>query len=92
MSENTKPTEQPPFVGASGSATCPHCGSSQVSGLVAAFWVAVDAIGRPEKPLHECVDSDTEIGLERLCRNCGKEWNDGDPPPNASPSATEAVQ
>lgn len=80
-------TRETPALGAAAGSACPHCGSHQVSGLVAAFWVAVDEDGSPVKPLHECVDSDTEIGLERMCRNCGKEWTDGDDSPTAPASA-----
>lgn len=57
-------------------ASCPKCGSHDVAGLVAAFWVGVDAEGLPDRPLHECVEGNTELGPERQCGDCNHEWED----------------
>jgi hypothetical protein len=52
---------------------CPKCGSGNVSGLVAAFWVSMDDV-------HDDIKwtTESEIGPERLCRACEHSWNDGE--------------
>lgn len=55
---------------------CPKCSSTEVSGLVQAFWAQINKEGAPVIPLHRLVESETEIGGERLCGECGHEWED----------------
>lgn len=57
---------------------CPKCGSKDLSGLVQAFWACVKEDGSPVRDLRELVDSETEIGMERLCNDCGHEFEAGD--------------
>ena len=53
---------------------CPKCKSSEIGGLVQAFWVALDETENPTKQLSELVDTETEVGSERTCFDCGHEW------------------
>jgi ribosomal protein L37AE/L43A len=52
---------------------CPECGSTNVSGLMQSFWVC---LGKDEYPLGEWNDwsTETELGEERMCRDCEHEW------------------
>lgn len=55
---------------------CPKCGSTELSGLVASFYVPVNQNG---DLLHEVAwESESEIGPERLCRKCYAEFSFGD--------------
>lgn len=52
---------------------CPQCGSTKLSGLMAAFWVSLT----PEETLDgqwSDYEGCTEIGEERLCSDCGHEF------------------
>jgi hypothetical protein len=53
---------------------CPKCGSGDVAGLVAAFWVSLNEDGEPEIPLHKSVESNTELTAQRQCTHCEHEW------------------
>ncbi len=54
-------------------ARCPSCGSTDLSGLMEAFWVPLGEDGEPDG---EWVDweSSTEVGDKRLCGRCQTEF------------------
>ena len=56
---------------------CPRCGSSQIGGLMQAFFVPLDTEGDMEGSWGD-YSSETEIGIERICYDCEKEFQDGD--------------
>lgn len=61
---------------------CPKCGAFEISGLMGAFWVQLNEEGEPAKPWSDYA-SETELGTERLCRECDHTWdNDGIPAPS----------
>ena len=49
---------------------CPKCGSGDVRGLVASFWVPLDA-----DPFDHDWQSESDIGPERYCNACECEWD-----------------
>ncbi len=51
---------------------CPECGSNQLSGLVAAFYVPLNEDGGPDRRVSW--ESESEIGPQRLCRRCQSEF------------------
>lgn len=53
---------------------CPRCGSEDVGALMAAFWVPVDGEGDPKLAWGD-MESETELGPERLCYVCNHEWS-----------------
>ena len=53
---------------------CQKCGGTNVAGLVAPFWTKIEADGTPTKRLRDSVESETEVGDERQCGDCGHEW------------------
>lgn len=58
---------------------CPKCGSGNISGLMQAFWVPLtdgEFVGEWKE-----LQSETEIGEERLCRDCEHEFVFGDEVP-----------
>jgi len=48
---------------------CPKCGSSHIAGLMESFWVPLDEDG--DHPPWEQLSSETEVGAERMCYDCG---------------------
>ena len=52
---------------------CPGCGSAELGGQMAAFWVPLDKDG---VPTGEWIDweRETELGPKRCCYECGFEW------------------
>jgi len=61
---------------AKNSGKCPNCGSDQIGGLMAAFFVPIDQEGEMIGQWRE-YQSETAIGTVRLCYGCEHEW-DGD--------------
>lgn len=53
---------------------CPKCGSHNISGLMAAFWVSLNRDGEMSGQWRDYEES-TEIGPERLCKDCGHEFD-----------------
>lgn len=49
------------------------CGSANVVGLVAGFWAELDEHGGMKNDFAHH-SSDTELGPERMCLDCGHEW------------------
>lgn len=56
------------------SLTCPECGSNNISGLMASFWVKLDPDGETMAGNWNDYESATEIGPERMCSDCGEEF------------------
>jgi hypothetical protein len=54
---------------------CPKCGSRNIAGLIAAFWVRLDKDGQPKDQWRDC-ESETELTEKRSCGECGHEWDD----------------
>lgn len=52
---------------------CPECDSKNIAGLVAAFWIGLDEDGGADL-MDVSLSSETEIGPERMCRDCGHEF------------------
>jgi hypothetical protein len=50
---------------------CPKCGSTNILGLVAAFWVRVDENGDPVGDPSWRTES--EVTEQRMCGECGEE-------------------
>ena len=81
MSDKSNKGATEALVGETSSAFgCPKCGSTNVCGLVMAFWAAIEEDGSPKTRLMHLVESDTEIGTERMCSDCNHEWDEGDTP------------
>jgi hypothetical protein len=58
------------------SEACPKCKSTDISGLIQAFWIGLDKNGNFIEP--RSIRSEAELGEERLCNKCGHEWKLGD--------------
>lgn len=56
---------------------CPKCGSTKISGLMAAFWVELGEDGSPKGKWRD-FESATELGTERECSDCGHQFDVGD--------------
>lgn len=52
---------------------CPKCGSTEVSGLMEAFWVMLDQDDQPEGQWQDW-EGCTEIGDKRMCTECEHEF------------------
>jgi hypothetical protein len=52
---------------------CPQCGSRNTSGLVQSFWAAVTEEGDMVEEWSN-LSSETQVGPERLCRDCDHEF------------------
>ena len=66
------PAEQPDL-------KCPKCGSADLSGLMASFYVKLDGAGSPVGSWEDW-ESDTELTGRRLCDSCGCEFDCDDDP------------
>lgn len=57
---------------------CPKCNSTDIAGLVQSFWASLDESGNELK--HDWIEyqSSTELGAERMCADCGYEFEEGD--------------
>lgn len=49
---------------------CPKCGSSDLGGLMESFFVPLDPNSEPKGAWHEW-SSETELGADRCCYQCG---------------------
>ena len=52
---------------------CPECGSEDVLGSIAAFWVGLDKNGEAVGDWNDW-QGNTELSDERHCNDCGHEW------------------
>lgn len=64
--------------------SCPNCGSTNIGGLMPAFWVALNADGEPVNNWHDW-GSETELGPQRCCFQCNHEWDEGEEETEATP-------
>ncbi len=55
---------------------CPHCGGTDIGGLMGAFWVWIDKSGDPMAEWRN-LEGETEVGPERFCYTCQKEFVHG---------------
>ena len=56
--------------------SCPKCGSTELLGLFAAFWVKLDSAGEPIGQWRDW-QSETEITEKRTCLRCDHEFEIG---------------
>jgi hypothetical protein len=56
-------------------APCKKCGSEDIGGLYASFWVPLTPNGAATLDWHQC-EAETFIGHARLCYSCGHQWGD----------------
>lgn len=52
---------------------CPECGSTDLGGLMEAFWVPLNEDGEPKGDWNDW-SGETEIGEKRICYGCGIEF------------------
>lgn len=52
---------------------CPECGSTAISGLMAAFYVPLNPDGSPAGDWNDW-SGETELGVGRMCSKCEYEW------------------
>lgn len=55
------------------SLVCPECSSTNISGLMASFWVRLNSSGEPKSEWRE-FESCTGLEEERMCDDCGYEF------------------
>lgn len=86
-------------LGASTVGHCPSCGSKNIVGKMAAFWVALGEDGEPKDRWEE-MQSETELTSHRECGDCFHEWDvddlsntsvSGPCPPNAGQPSKSTV-
>lgn len=53
---------------------CPKCGSTEILGLVASFWVRMSSDNEPESDWDKSVRSETDITEQRMCQQCDHEF------------------
>lgn len=52
---------------------CPNCGNTQVSGLMASFFVPLDQDGEPDGDWNDW-NGESELTPTRTCHKCDHEW------------------
>lgn len=52
---------------------CPECGSTNVAGLMEAFWTELED-DEPKQNWFLDARSCTELTMQRSCGDCGHEW------------------